>query len=201
MFLSVNYKKAIELLENGKIEESKQYFLKAYEEGLKKSLYYLRKIRNEQSKFIANTSDFEYETLKSNLGYEVDIPNHFKKLDTINDKCFDTITIEKNDDFELYNIKTQCFLIEIPNGCIDLISIENIISHISNIDNIIDFENEKTKGKIIKTKAVEGSISYTLLSLGKLGIYEFKIIVDEFLEPYYKNVIDKIFNSFHILNV
>ncbi len=199
--MSINYEKAVELLENKEIEKSKQYFLKAYEEGFKKSSYYLRKIRNEQNNFIKNTNDFKYDIIKSNLGYEVEIPNHFKKIDTINDKCFDTITLEKDENFELYNIKTQGFLIDIPSECVDLISIDSIINHIFNIDEIIEYENEKISGKIVKTRALDGIISYTLMTVGKNGIYEFKINVDEFLEKQYKNVIDKIFNSFNILSI
>lgn len=199
--MSNNYEKAVELLKNKEIEKSKKYFLKAYEEGFKKSSYYLRKIRNEQNKYNKNTNDFKYDTIKSNLGYEVEIPSHFKKLETINDKCFDTITMEKDEDFELYNIKTQGFLIEIPNECINLISIDSIVNQILNVDEIMEYENEKTSGKIVKTKAIDGIVSYTLITVGKKGIYELKINVDEFLEKQYKNVIDKIFNSFNILSI
>ena len=70
-----------------------------------------------------------------------------------------------------------------------------------NIDEIIEYENEKISGKIVKTRALDGIISYTLMTVGKNGIYEFKINVDEFLEEQYKNVIDKMFNSFNILSI
>lgn len=198
MFLSTNYEKAIDLLENNNIEEAKTYFLKAYEEGFKKSLYYLRKIRKEEYNNKKLINEFKYKRVKSRLGYTVDIPSHFIQLNTIDDRCFDTITIEKDEDFNFYNIKTHGFFIEIPNGCIDLVSIESVIKNMSNIDKVIDYKNDKVNGKIIISKSIQGTINYNLITSGKLGIYEFKIDVDEFLEAEYKDVIDKIFDSFYI---
>lgn len=196
--MTTNYEKAIDLLENNNIEEAKKYFLKAYEEGFKKSLYYLRKIRKEEYNNKKLINEFKYKRVKSRLGYTVDIPSHFIILNTIDDRCFDTITIEKDEDFNFYNIKTHGFFIEIPNGCIDLVSIESVIKNMSNIDKVIDYKNDKVNGKIIISKSIQGTINYTLITSGKLGIYEFKIDVDEFLEDGYKDVIDKIFASFYI---
>lgn len=196
--MTTNYEKAIDLLENNNIEEAKTYFLKAYEEGFKKSLYYLRKIRKEEYNNKKLINEFKYKRVKSRLGYTVHIPSHFIQLNTIDDRCFDTITIEKDEDFNFYNIKTHGFFIEIPNGCIDLVSIESVIKNMSNIDKVIDYKNDKVNGKIIISKSIQGTINYNLITSGKLGIYEFKIDVDEFLEAEYKDVIDKIFDSFYI---
>lgn len=183
------YKKNIDFLDSTELEQ------------LKKTEYYLRKIRKEQMNFQKNVNDFKYKTLKSNLGYSIDIPIHFETIDTINDKCFGTITIEKEEDFELYNIKTQGFLIEIPNGCIELISIDSILKQLLNIESISEYKSENTEGKIVKTRAVEGVINYILLTTGKRGIYQLKLSVDEFLENNYKDVINNIFSSFCITDL
>jgi hypothetical protein len=199
MLLTNNYEKAIDFLESNNIEEAKLYFLKAYEEGFKKSLYYLRKIRKEEHDNKKLTDNFNYKNIESKLGYGVDIPSHFIQLNTIDDKCFDTITMEKDENFNFYNIKTHGFLIEIPDGCVELVSIESVIKNMANIDKVLDYKNKYISGKIIISKSVQGTINYTLITAGKLGIYEFKIDVDEFLVDVYKDVIDKIFDSFYII--
>lgn len=181
-----DYEKNIDFLDSKELEQ------------FKKTGYYLRKIRKEQMNYKKDTNDFKYKTIESNLGYSIDIPTHFQVIDTIEDKCFDTITIEKDEDFELYNIKTQGFLIEIPSECIELISIDSILKHMINIENIIDYKSENVIGKLIKTRATDGIINYILLTTGKYGIYELKISVDEFLKNEYKNVIDEIYSSFCI---
>ena len=196
--MSNNYEKAIEFLENSEPIEAKKYFLKSYEEGFKKSLYYLRKIRNEEDGCEKMVKNLTYEKIKSKLGYIVKIPSNFKKLNTIDDKYFDTITVEKDDDFDFYNIKTHGFLIEIPDGCVDLVSVDSVVKNMSNIDEVRNYKNEKISGKIVVSKSIEGTINYTLITSGTKGIYEFKIDVDEFLANGYKDVIDYIFNSFYI---
>lgn len=196
--MSNNYEKAIDFLENGESTEAKEYFLKSYEEGFKKSLYYLRKIRKEEQECEKVVKNLTYDKIKSKLGYGVEIPTHFEKLNTIDDKCFDTITIEKDEDFGFYNIKTHGFLIEIPDGCIDLVSIDSVIKNMSNIDEVRNYKNEKISGKIIVSKSIQGTINYTLITSGNKGIYEFKIDVDEFLVDEYRGVIDYIFDSFYI---
>lgn len=193
--MSNNYEKAIDLLENDESTEAKKYFFKAYEEGFKKSLYYLRKIRKEEHECKKLVKNLTYDKIKSKLGYVVEIPTHFTKLNTIDDKCFDTITMEKDEDFDFYNIKTHGFLIEIPDGCIDLVSVDSVIKNMSNIDEIRNYKN----GKIIVSKSIQGTINYTLITSGNKGIYEFKIDVDEFLVDEYRDVIDSIFDSFYII--
>lgn len=195
-----NYEKGIELLENNDIENAKKYFLNSVESGEKRALYYLRKIRNKQNIDSKRKKEYSYKIIQSNLGYKVYIPDSFKFLDTINDKCFDTITIGKDDNFDLYNLKTQGFLIEIPNDCLELISIDSIINHMPNISEVMDYESENTIGKIVKTKPIYGIVSYTLITKGYKGIYQFKISVDEFLENEYVNVIYKILNSFECID-
>lgn len=195
MFLSNNYEKAIDLFENDESKEAKKYFLKAYEEGFKKSLYYLRKIRKEEHECKKLVKNLTYDKIKSKLGYVVEIPTHFIKLNTIDDKCFDTITMEKDEDFDFYNIKTHGFLIEIPDGCIDLVSVDSVIKNMSNIDEIRNYKN----GKIIVSKSIQGTINYTLITSGNKGIYEFKIDVDEFLVDEYRDIIESIFDSFYII--
>lgn len=193
--MSNNYEKAIDLLENDEATEAKKYFLKAYEEGFKKSLYYLRKIRKEEHECKKLVKNLTYDKIKSKLGYLVEIPTHFIKLNTIDDKCFDTITMEKYEDFDFYNIKTHGFLIEIPDGCIDLVSVDSVIKNMANIDEIRNYKN----GKIVVSKSIQGTINYTLITSGNKGIYEFKIDVDEFLVDEYRDVIDSIFDSFYII--
>lgn len=197
--MSNNYEKAIDFLENDESTEAKKHFLKAYEEGFKKSLYYLRKIRKEEHEYKKLVKNLTYDKIKSKLGYVVEIPTHFTKLNTIDDKCFDTITMEKNEDFDFYNIKTHGFLIEIPDGCIDLVSVDSVIKNMSNIDEVRNYKNEKINGKIIVSKSIQGTINYTLITSGNKGIYEFKIDVDEFLVDEYRDVIDSIFDSFYII--
>lgn len=197
--MSENYKKAISFLDNNNYKESKKYFLKAYEDGVKKSIYYLRKIRNEENKHKSFLQNLTYEDIKSKLGYGVKIPSHFKNLSTIDDKCFDTITIEKEEDFEFFNIKTTGFLIEIPKGCIDLVSVNSIIKNMTNLEEVRNYQNENINGKIIIKRSNQGVINYTLITTGCNGIYEFKIDVDEFLIDEYKEMIKYIFNSFYIV--
>ncbi|WGX74537.1 hypothetical protein QJS64_09965 [Paraclostridium bifermentans] len=196
--MSNNYEKAIDFLENDESTDAKKYFLKAYEEGFKKSLYYLRKIRKEEHECKKLVKNLTYDKIKSKLGYVVEIPTHFTKLNTIDDKCFDTITMEKDEDFDFYNIKTHGFLIEIPDGCIDLVSVDSVIKNMSNIDEVRNYKNEKISGKIIVSKSIQGTINYTLITSVNKGIYEFKIDVDEFLVDEYRDVIDSIFDSFYI---
>lgn len=195
-----NYELGIEFFKNGKLELSKNSFIKAYEEGNKNAIYYLREIRNINDKNI-NTNintDVEYYTNKSRLGYEVDIPKNWTEVESIDDKCFDTITIDKYDDY-IYNVKTQGFLIEIPKGCIELISIDGVIAHMGNLDEVKDYKNNFCKGKLIKTEEIDGTINYILLTTGNRGIYQFKISVDKFLNEKYKEIIEYIFSSIRII--
>ncbi len=194
-----NYEKGVQLLENNDIEGAKKYFLNSLESGEKMSLYYLRKIRNKQNRGNKKQKNYFYKTIKSNLGYKVDIPNSFEFLDTINDKYFDTITIEKDENFDFYNLKTQGFLLEIPKGCLELISVDSIIDNMKNVKEVINYEGSNVIGKIVKTKHIYGIVNYIKIIKGKKGIYQFKISVDEFLENEYKNVIHKILNSFECI--
>lgn len=163
------------------------------------SLYYLRKIRNKQNIDNKKEKNYSCKTIQSNLGYKVDIPNSFEFLDTINDKYFDTITIEKDENFDLYNLKTQGFLLEIPKGCLELISIDSIIDNMKNVKEVMNYESTNIIGKIVKTKHIYGIVSYILITKGEKGIYQFKISVDEFLENEYINVIHKILDSFECI--
>ena len=196
--MSNNYEEGVELLKEDNLELAKEKFIKSYEEGNKRALYYLRKIKNMQAIPKHNLDKLQYTTEKSKLGYEVEIPTKWLKAKSIDDRCFDTITFEKYDD-HIINIKTQGFLIEIPDGCIDLISIDGVISHIGNIDRVEEYKNEYCEGKIVKSEEIDGTISYTLMTIGKKGIYEFKISIDQFLDESYREVKDYIFNSFKII--
>ncbi|MGL5751527.1 MAG: hypothetical protein ACRCXT_13425, partial [Paraclostridium sp.] len=135
---------------------------------------------------------------KSNLGYEVEIPRNWMRMSSIDDKCFDTITRDKFNDY-IYNAKTQGFLIEIPEGCIDLISIDSVISHMGNLSDIKDYKNSFCEGKLIKTEGIDGTINYTLITTGKKGIYQFNILIDQFLEKEYEEVKNHILNSFKVI--
>lgn len=196
--MSNNYEEGIELLKDENLELAKEKFIKSYEEGNKRALYYLRKIKNMQDIPNCNLNKLQYTTEKSKLGYEVEIPTKWLKVKSIDDRCFDTITFEKYDEY-IINIKTQGFLIEIPDGCIDLISIDGVISHIANIDRIEEYRNDYCEGKIVKSEGIDGTINYTLMTVGKRGIYEFKISIDQFLDESYREVKDYIFNSFKII--
>lgn len=197
--MSENFKKAVSFLDKKDYENAREYFLKSYEKGIKKSAYYLRKIRHEEGSYKRLNKNLSFEKIKSNLGFEVEIPTHFEKLSTIDDKCFDIITVEKEENFEFFNIKTTGFLIEIPKDCVDLVSINSIIKNMTNIDEIRNYENKNIKGKLIISRSNQGVINYTLMTNGCNGIYEFKIEVDEFLADEYKDIIRYIFNSFYII--
>lgn len=196
--MSTNYELGIELLKEGNLNLSKEKFIEAYEDGNKRALYYLRKIKHTEGAYKQNLEKLQYSTQKSKLGYEVNLPDCWKKIKSIDDKCFDTITLEISDEY-IYNIRTQGFLIEIPNGCIDLISMDGLISHIGNIDKVEEYKNDFCEGKLIKSEGIDGTINYTLITIGKRGIYEFKISVDQFLDESYKDIKDYIFNSFKIV--
>ena len=47
--MSNNYEEGIELLKDENLELAKEKFIKSYEEGNKRALYYLRKIKNMQA--------------------------------------------------------------------------------------------------------------------------------------------------------
>lgn len=192
-----SYELGINLLKEGNVELSKEKFIKAYENGNKRALYYLRKIKNIQNTYENNLDEIKYTTEKSKLGYEVEIPSNWRKTESIDDKYFDTITIQSSDKY-VYDIKTQGFLIEIPNGCIELISIDEVISNIGNIECVEEYSSEFCDGKLIKSEGIDGTINYTLMTTGKRGIYEFKVIIDQFLDEKYNDVKKHIFNSFRV---
>lgn len=163
---------------------------------LKETEYYLRKKRSEEPKKNLDLNNFKYQTITSDLGYKIDIPLHFEKKETVNDKCFDTIFLEKDKEYNLYNIKTQGFFIEIPGECMNLISIESILKHMTNIEETIDYENENVSGKLVKTKPSNGIKDYILITKVERGIYELKVSVDEFLKEDYEKIALNIINSF-----
>lgn len=193
-----SYELGVNLLKENNIELSKEEFIKAYEYGNKRALYYLRKIKNIQSTHEKNLDEIRYTIEKSKLGYEVEIPINWNRIVSIYDKHFDTITIEEYDKY-IYNIKTQGSLIEIPEGCIDLISIEDVIANVENIENVEEYRNGFCDGKLIKSECIDGTIIYTLMTTGKRGIYEFKVFVDQFLDINYTDIRKHILNSFKIV--
>ena len=165
-------------------------------EKLKETEYYLRKKRSKEPKKNLDLNNLKYQSITSDLGYKIDIPLHFEKKETINDKCFDTIFFEKDKEYDLYNIKTQGFFIEIPGECMNLISIESILKHMANIEEIKEYENNNVSGKLVKTKPSNGIKDYILITKVERGIYELKISIDEFLKEDYEKVALNIINSF-----
>ena len=60
--------------------------------------------------------DTEYETVQSDLGYIIDMPKNWIRLESKNQNCFDTVAMNTVDGDVIFNIKMQVFLIEIPEN-------------------------------------------------------------------------------------
>ena len=180
-------------------ETSKEYLMKSYKNGYKKSGALLREMRHEENKNFDKIVDTEYETIISDLGYKIDMPKNWVKLESKNKHCFDTIAIDVVDGDVIFNIKMQVFLIEIPENmsfCVDLDRVANNMGCIESVS----FNNGNCNGKLICGEGLDGTCNYLFISKGMRGVYDVRVIVDKYLDPIYEEVIDHIIYSFDILD-
>ena len=180
-------------------EISKEYLMKSYKNGYKKSGALLREMRHEENENFDKIVDTEYETIISDLGYKIDMPKNWVKLESKNKHCFDTIAIDVVDGDVIFNIKMQVFLIEIPKNmsfCVDLDRVANNMGCIESVS----FNNGNCNGKLICGEGLDGTCNYLFISKGMRGVYDVRVIVDKYLDPIYEEVIDHIIYSFDILD-
>lgn len=181
------------------IVKSKEYLIKAYKKGFKRAGLLLREIRYEENNEINKNLNIEYENKISDLGFIIDIPKNWIKLDPKNKNCFDAVAIDDFDGDVIFNIKMQVFLIEIPENmsyCVDLDRVANNMGCIESIN----FNNGKCDGKLICGEGIDGTCEYIFVSKGKKGVYDLRVIVDKYLEPMYEDIIDHIIYSFDIID-
>ncbi len=180
-------------------EKAKEYLLNSYKNGFKKSGALLREIRHEEKIIKENIDNMEYETIISKLGYKIDMPKSWIKLESKNENCFDTIAIDTVDGDVIFNIKMQVFLIEIPENmsfCVDLNRVANNMGCIESVA----FNNNNCDGRLICGEGLDGTCNYLFITKGKKGVYQVKIIVDKYLDSMYEEVIDHIIYSFDIID-
>lgn len=180
------------------IEKAKEYLLSSYKNGFKKSGALLREIRYEEKNINEDTNNIEYETIISNLGYKIDMPKNWIKLESKNNHCFDTIAIDMVDGDVIFNIKMQVFLIEIPDNMSFCVDLNRVASNMGCIESV-EFNNKNCDGRLICGEGLDGTCNYLFISKGRKGIYEVKIIVDKYLDSIYEEVIDHIIYSFDII--
>lgn len=181
------------------IVKSKEYLIKAYKKGFKRAGLLLREIRYEENNEINKNLNIEYENKISDLGFSIDIPKSWIKLDPKNKNCFDAVAIDDFNGDVIFNIKMQVFLIEIPENmsyCVDLDRVANNMGCIESIN----FNNGKCDGKLICGEGIDGTCEYIFVSKGKKGVYDLRVIVDKYLEPMYEDIIDHIIYSFDIID-
>lgn len=179
-------------------ELAKKYLIKSYKNGFKKSGDLLRKMRYEDIGEKSKIVNTEYENVKSNLGYTIDMPKNWIRLESKNKNCFDTIAIDTVDSDVIFNIKMQVFLIEIPENmsfCVDLDRVANNMGCIESVE----FNNGHCDGRLICGEGLDGTCNYLFISKGKRGVYDVRVIVDKYLDSIYEKVIDHIIYSFDII--
>ena len=79
----------------------------------------------------------DFENKISDLGFIIDIPKNWVKLDPKNKNCFDAVAIDSFDGEVIFNIKMQVFLIEIPENmsyCVDLERVANNMGCIESVN-------------------------------------------------------------------
>lgn len=179
--------------------KAKEYLMKAYKNGFKKAGLLLREIRYEEHKQIEKEVNIEFEKKISDLGFIIDMPKNWIKLDPKNKNCFDAVAIDNFDGDVIFNIKMQVFLIDIPENmsyCVDLDRVANNMGCIESVN----FNNGNCTGKLICGEGIDGTCEYIFISKGIRGVYDLRIIVDKYLEPIYEDIIDHIIYSFDIVD-
>ncbi|WP_296644836.1 tetratricopeptide repeat protein [Romboutsia sp. 13368] len=177
--------------------KAKEYLMKAYKNGFKRAGLLLRELRYEENKSLNKDIELEFENKISDLGFTIDIPIDWVKLDPKNKNCFDAVAIDSFDGDVIFNIKMQVFLIEIPENmsyCVDLDRVANNMGCIESVN----FNNGNCNGKLICGEGIDGTCEYIFVSKGKKGVYDLRVMVDKYLEPIYEDVIDHIIYSFDI---
>ena len=178
-------------------EKSKKYLMESYKQGFKKSGELLRKMRYEEKGVLYKKIEIEYENKVSDLGYSIDVPNQWMKLQSKNKKCFDTIAIDGFDGDVIFNIKMQVFLIEIPYNMAYSVSLDRVANNMGCIESV-EFNNGNCEGRLICGEGIDGTCDYIFISKGRRGVYDLRIMVDKYLEPEYEDIIDHIVYSFKI---
>lgn len=177
--------------------KAKKYLISSYKNGYKKAGALLREMNHKDNEVCKKIVDIEYEKINSNLGYTIDMPKNWIKLESKNKECFDTIAIDKVDGDVLFNIKMQVFLIEIPNNMSYSVNLDRIANNMGCIESV-SFNNGHCEGKLICGEGLDGTCNYIFISKGSKGVYDLRVIVDKYLDPVYEEVIDHIIYSFDI---
>ena len=180
-------------------DKAKEYLLNSYKNGFKKSGALLREIRHEEKMIKENIDNIEYETIFSKLGYKIDMPKSWMKLESKNENCFDTIAIDSVDGDVIFNIKMQVFLIEIPDNMSFCVDLNRVVNNMGCIESVT-FNNNNCDGRLICGEGLDGTCNYLFITKGKKGVYQLKIIVDKYLDSAYEDVIDHIIYSFDIID-
>ena len=98
------------------IAKAKEYLMKAYKNGFKRAGLPLRELRYKENKNLNKEINMEFENKISDLGFTIDIPKDWIKLDPKNKNCFDSVAIDSFDGDVIFNIKMQVFLILITEN-------------------------------------------------------------------------------------
>ena len=175
-----------------------QYEL-AYKNGFKRAGLLLRELRYEENKNLSKDVDMDFENKISDLGFVIDIPKNWVKLDPKNKNCFDAVAIDSFDGDVIFNIKMQVFLIEIPENMSYCVDLERVANNMGCIESV-NFNNGNCNGKLICGEGIDGTCEYIFVSKGRRGVYDLRVMVDKYLEPIYEDIIDHIIYSFDIID-
>ena len=181
------------------IVKAKEYLMKAYKNGFKRAGLLLRELRYEENKNLSKDVDMDFENKISDLGFIIDIPKNWVKLDPKNKNCFDAVAIDSFDGYVIFNIKMQVFLIEIPENMSYCVDLERVANNMGCIESV-NFNNGNCNGKLICGEGIDGTCEYIFVSKGRRGVYDLRVMVDKYLEPIYEDIIDHIIYSFDIID-
>ena len=179
--------------------KAKEYLMEAYKNGYKKAGLLLREIRYEEHKQVDKEINIEFEKKISDLGFTIDMPKNWIKLDPKNKNCFDAVAIDNFDGDVIFNIKMQVFLIEIPENMSYCVDLERVANNMGCIESV-NFDNGNCIGKLICGEGIDGTCEYIFVSKGARGVYDLRVMVDKYLEPIYEDIIDNIIYSFDIID-
>lgn len=181
------------------IVKAKEYLMKAYKNGFKRAGLLLRELRYEENENLSKDVDMDFENKISDLGFVIDIPKNWVKLDPKNRNCFDAVAIDSFDGDVIFNIKMQVFLIEIPENMSYCVDLERVANNMGCIESV-NFNNGNCNGKLICGEGIDGTCEYIFVSKGRRGVYDLRVMVDKYLEPIYEDIIDHIIYSFDIID-
>lgn len=179
-------------------ELAKKYLINSYKNGFKKSGALLREMRHEDIGKQDKIVDTEYETVQSDLGYIIDMPKNWIRLESKNKNCFDTVAIDTVDGDVIFNIKMQVFLIEIPENMSFCVDLDRVANNMGCIESVV-FNNGHCDGRLICGEGLDGTCNYLFISKGIRGVYDVRVIVDKYLDSSYEEIIDHIIYSFDII--